>query len=262
MASFTRDPEVESAAVDLLGMTEREVLRTPLPQLQAMVQNYLEDETGIRPAVSTVEVLPADRKVLATSELQMLPEEKNDTTAGIRNMMANMTIKEEEEKKQKGPSSSALVPKQEISANNVLRMPVNMEEWCRSVNGLKNFHEHVSKVLTLAGEYEKSIREQKQVLAVHKSILDEDDIRHIEDSIQTDMGEMAQLINWVSTRADELSSVIKTRLEVEEKLKSVKRTGQTNDALCNKLRLKTTKMRTLHSAMAARIECLNSAVTK
>lgn len=279
VAEFKRDPEVEEAAVNLLGMTHDQVLCARIADLRDAVKAFVNEQemdSPDRTLPQHINVLTHDRStespmnthVLAPSELGMLSTEhvaEDRAVRGIRGSLAKMSLRGGEPDRgtpnvtQNTANELALLKKDERSpqevAKNYLIMPINVEEWCNKSEGLKRFHEHVIKVLKAANEYEKSIREQRQVLALHTNVLDQEDIGHIESSIMEDMGELSVVIKWLSTRNDELGQVIKARLEVEAKLKTVKRGA--GDKLCSKIRTKTLKMRALHTQIQARIETLH-----
>ena len=251
---FSRDPDVENAAVNLMGMSAEQVKRMRLVDVRELVKNRVEQEHALEEHGSAVEdvVLPAPQPrtpprmqpppLLAREQMVMTASEVGLVdplagSAGIRQVMA--TIPESDD---------------ELKGLDFLLTPLNVNAWCVESDGLTKLTKHVHRVLEVATDLEQAVREKHSILGLHKAVLDAEDIEEVHRSIQVDARQLAIIFKWLSAVLDDIAQHIRMRLEVQSKYQNIRRGSTTK--LCDKMHAKSLKLRALHNAISARCECL------
>jgi hypothetical protein len=239
---FTRFPDVENAAVNVLHMSPDEVVRTRLEVLEQMLKNYVgrSDDPNVitlpppirRPAITEEEYGSMTRSEIA--EVAPTPPNPN----GIRQALSEVTDSDDPDLK---GLESVLVS---INVSAVLKDP----------QGLRALQEQTKRALNLATNLEDSIRRKKTILETDRAILDEMDIKMVMDTVTVDTRQLTCIFKWIQAVLDDLAHHIKLRLESQNKFSDI-RDGNCV-SLCEKLHAKTVKMRALHAALSARCDCL------
>lgn len=255
--SFTRDPEVEHAAVNALGIAPEQVLRMRIDDVRALVEDFIRSHSGVEDFAQrqslefqqdhaeptrpkTPLLAPAHRNTMADSELHMAYGDNvfqlsEDPTPGIQQAMA--MIAEDDE---------------DVKDMRLLTMPINVNEWCRAKEGLVRLNDHVHKVLRIANELEESIQEKTRIMAMNRTVLDEEDVQWIQDTTTTDSKQLTVIIKWLRAIISDLNQVIQQRLQVQTSLKRSRNSAM----LCDKMHKKTLAMRSIHTAISARCDCM------
>lgn len=235
---FTRDPEVENAAVNLLRMSVDDVLRARIPDLKErvkdfIVRNHREGADGLEPPRR--HATQRDRDALAASEIGLL--EPAAPSAGIRQVMC--TIPEGDE---------------DMKGMEFLLTPIDVNARAKEADGLSGLSKHIYKVLEVATDLEQAAREKRKIVDMDAAVLDSDDIQCVTESIQADARQLVIIYKWLSAVLDDLAQLIRARMVVEDKFQQIHRGSCVK--LCQKIRVRSLKLKALHSAVQARLECL------
>jgi hypothetical protein len=220
---FRRDVELEQAAVNLLHWDPERVKRTSLSELERAVKSYVEQEQDtpidIRLNISEDEI-PQVEAVVAPSmkQLAVIPEDDED-----------------------------------VKALDTLITPINVSSYVNATEGLLKLHKHIDKVFKLTAELETGVREKRQIMALHEGVLDDEDRGHIQTSIRVDHKQMTVLYKWLTGIMDDLSQLIRVRLDVQGKLQRIK---HSTPDLSDKIHRRTLKLKAIYDTISSRVECM------
>ena len=271
---FTRDVEIENAAVNL-GMSPDEVKRMRIMDVRTTVQRFVDAQDraakpeGGKGALPTVDedeeheevVLPTPRQrsvdppvptpseinqdVMTPSEVQVLHTETGGFMqrpfSSIRQMAAQVE------------AESAAEP--EMKGIEYLTTPVDVDGLVvKNSEGLMKLADHVHTVLDAANNFEAAIREKGQIIAIHRGVLDAQDVGDIEQSIELDRRRLIIVYKWLTGIQHDLDRLIRKRVEVETMLMRIPNGNCA--ALCDKMHQKIVQMRAVYNVIAVRGDCL------
>ena len=235
---FTRDIEVENAAVRFLNLSPEKIKRMRIIDLTEKVKRFVDSDatTGIhrshrRTPLPTLS--EEDEKVMSSSEIKEGPPV---VTSGIR--MALAEIPEEPD----------------LKGLELLAVPLNVSDWCRQQDGLLKLHNQVTAVLQTASELENAIQRKKELIAQYCEDLDDEDIITTKETIQTDAKQLILIAKWVNAILDDLTLLIRRRQSVQLKFTDIP--GGNRVKISSKMQVKTLKMRSLYNAILVRLDCL------
>ena len=239
---FTRDVEVENAAVHILGMTPSDVKRTRIAEVKELVKTFMESrdsDIGCQTPPRSAPLLNSTQKALVSdSEMGLYPFTPNEyPTECVR--MVTESIPEYDE---------------DLKGIEYITSPINVNERVKAKDGLKDFKNHIYNVLTYAAEYENSAREKTQILSTNRSVLDDEDVEWFVESISSNVKALNIIHKWLKAVLLDLERLIQSRLQVEEDTKRIPRGNCI--ALIQKMHMKTLQMKSIHTAISAKCDCL------
>lgn len=265
-ATFTRDPEVEAAAMSLLGMSADSIKRMRIPDLRNMVKQYVEDQDAKarnkEPCDDQYIELPTPANVSkprvqtprSRSRLDPLDVRRNILGPSELGMAADMSVLPVAQTSSIRQAAASLPDAPEMKGIEYLTAPINVNEWCNQQQGMERLSEHLTTVLSNATELEESIKTKKQIQIAHSSILDAADSGWIDESVEIDIRQLHVISKYLTAILDDLNTLIRARLEAQSKLESIKRGNCT--ALIEKIHAKTLKLRAIHNVVSARRDVL------
>lgn len=240
---FSRDLDVENAAVKFLRVQPEKVKRMRLIDLKDQVRMFVtrHADTELK-AVSNKHdppVMPtvteSEQEALTTSELEEVP--LVPTTGAIRMALADVDMND--------PDMKGL---------DLLTVPINVAAWCKETDGLHKLNAQVNAVLQTASELENAIQEKKLLLAQFSDTLDADDTSHAQKIIQKEARQLTLISKWISALLDDLIVLIRKRQDVQLKFTNIRGGNKTD--IAQSLQVKTLRMKSIYSAILARLDCL------
>jgi hypothetical protein len=243
---FSRDIDVEMAAVKFLGLEPEKVKRMRIIDLIEKVKRFVDGDAvaGIprknvaassapKRTVPLPTVSETDEKFMTASEIHNGPPV---VTSGIR--MALSEIPQE----------------QDLKGLELVTINLNVNSMCKQKDGLHKLNEHVNTVLQIASELESSINKKKELLALHSEIINDDDLIVTKEAIQLDAKQLTIISSWVNAVLDDLSILIRERQNVQLKFTNIP--GGNRVKISAQMQVTTLKMKALYQALSARLECL------
>ena len=241
---FVRDVDVENAAVKFLGLHPEKVKRTLLSELTNSVKRFVThgDATDcLEPRSRESRRRGVEHTITEEDEAFLTASEINNddllvVSGGIR--MALAEVPEEPD----------------LKGLELLTVKLNVSTMCKQKDGLYTLSLHVQNVLKIANELETSISRKKELIALHSEVFDEDDLIITRESIQLDAKQLLIISNWVSAVLDDLSILIRERQNIQLKFTNI--AGGNKVKISEQMQIKTLKMKSLHHALLARLDCL------
>lgn len=262
---FSRDVEVENAAVNL-GIAPEQVKRMLISKVRETVARLIDengsqllppvpeeaaehrDEGATTPRAAAVpEPTPSqiDQHVLAPSEIQGLYRDTGGfmtpPCSSIRQVTAQVDVE----------ANSAA----DMKGIEYLLAPVNVDQLIvQSSDGLVKMSEQINTVLVAASNFEASVREKVQIVAIHQGVLTKEDVDDINQSIDLDRRRLMLVNKWLTGIMHDLERLIRGRMQVQSQLMQIR--GGNTVGLCKRIDEKTVKLRALYTFISTRADCL------
>lgn len=239
---FTRDVEVENAAVHILDMTPSDVKRTRIAELRELVKTFVESrdsDIGYQTPPRCTPLLNTTQKaVVSDSEMGLYPLQPNEYPTDCVRMFTE-SIPEYNE---------------DLKGIEYITLPINVNERVKATDGLKDLTNVIHNVLNYATDYENSAREKTQILSTNRSVLDEEDVKWITESISSNVKGLNIIHKWLKAVLLDLERLIQSRLQVEEDMRRIPRGNCIS--LIQKMHTKTLQMKSIHTVISAKCDCL------
>jgi hypothetical protein len=250
---FTRDVDVEIAAVNLFGMSADEVHRTRIMDLRDMVRQRImdadegesKDQTTTKPSPMTPRTVSRQAAgVVTDSEIGMLPQADM-----LRKMVPAMASKGVRRFMESIPAGE-----EDLKGLEYVTAPININSIVQASRGMEKLHEYVDSALNSATDAEHAIQQKTSILSMSRSVLDEEDTDWIRESMKCDTRRLLLIMKWMNGVMEDLMQLIRQRLDVESNLQEIPRGGCS--AVIAKMHTKTMKMKTIYSVMSSRVDCI------
>lgn len=256
---FQRDPDIEKAAYELLGLSVEEIKLKRIIDLRELLTEFCEeqekrfdDQTPQQQqhhqasppppsAPSRIEIDDKHFGLMTRSEIQdVLPlTEKKQKTETMKRLRYDK-------------SDSGVDDDQKIVIQDPYLCPVGVASWCKEKNGPKRLADHLNKLLNEIEDLSKSIEQIRKIMMIHNGVLDEDD----GEGFKEDKKNIQAKLNLYYIKAkeilDDLEIVIREREQTQAEICQVK-----NSETAKRMPVKTKALQIVLSAYRSRLECIH-----